>query len=188
MARTGALICLALGVAPWLGAPGAPPVLAPALALELRGSTYFARPPWKVDLVSYRTDAGDPLAEYFFTVELDPAAGASLGGLQIRQSEGPDSNLPFSPDRTRAFLGRPRGGGAPIPVEAEFMPREGEVRVRFPQPVPPGSTVTVMLKPWFNPSMPGTYLFQVTAFPDGPNPNPTSLGSARLRIYRPDWR
>jgi hypothetical protein len=36
--------------------------------------------------------------------------------------------------------------------------------------------------------MPGTYLFQVTAFPDGPNPNPTPLGSARLRIHRPDWR
>jgi hypothetical protein len=159
-----------------------------ARALELRGSTYFTRPPWKADLVSYRTDVGDPRAEYFFSVELDEAAGASLGGLVIRQSEGPDRIGPFSLDRTRAFLGRPRGRGATIPVEAEYVEAERAVRVRFPEPVAPGSTVTVMLKPWSNPAMPGTYLFQVTAFPAGPNPNPTALGSARLRIYRPDWR
>jgi hypothetical protein len=188
MARTGVLISLALSVSPWLGALAAPLMPQPAGAVELRGSTYFTRPPWKVDLVSFRTDAGDPLAEYFFTVELDPDAGASLGGLLIQQSQGPDTDFPFSPERTRAFLGRPRGRGESIPVEAEYAQREREVRVRFPQPVAPGSTVTVMVKPWFNPSMPGTYLFQVTAFPDGPNPNPTPLGSARLRIYRPDWR
>ena len=37
-----------------------------ASALELRGATYFQRPPWKVDLVSYTTTVGDPAAEYFF--------------------------------------------------------------------------------------------------------------------------
>ncbi|MEX1315543.1 MAG: DUF2808 domain-containing protein [Synechococcaceae cyanobacterium] len=180
MVRSGLRIGIAL-LAPLLAATATP-------ALELRGSTFFTRPPWKVDLVSYRTDVGDPMAEYFFTVELDPAAGASLGGLLIRQSAGPDQNFPFSPDRTRAFVGRPRARGEAIPVEAEFFPRQREVRVRFPEPVAPGSTVTVMLRPWSNPWVAGTYLFQVTAFPDGPNPNPTPLGSARLRIYRPDWR
>lgn len=161
---------------------------APTAALELRGSTFFTRPPWKADLVSYRTDVGDPRAEYFFTVELDEAAGASLGGLLIRQSSGPDRIFPFSLDRTQAFEGRPRGRGAAIAVEAEFLEVERALRVRFPEPVAPGSTVTVTIKPWRNPSVPGTYLFQVTAFPDGPKPNPTPLGSARLRIYRPDWR
>jgi hypothetical protein len=186
VARTGPPIGTALLI-PLLTPLIAPLLTAPAgSALELRGSTFFARPPWKADLVSYRTTVGDPRAEYFFSVELDEAAGASLGGLLIRQSEGPERISPFSIDRTRAFLGRPRGQGESIPVEADVSGRE--VSVRFPQPVPPGSTVTVVLKPWSNPSVPGTYLFQVTAFPDGPNPNPTALGSARLRIYRPDWR
>ncbi|MEO1002424.1 MAG: DUF2808 domain-containing protein [Cyanobacteria bacterium J06638_7] len=157
-------------------------------AVELRGATFFTRPPWKADLVSYTTDAGDPRATYFFSVELDAAAGASLGGLLIRQSAGPDRIFPYSLDRTQAFLGRPRGHGAAIPVEAELSEHDRAIRISFPEPVAPGSTVTVSLKPWSNPTMPGTYLFQVTAFPAGPNPNATALGSARLRIYRPDWR
>jgi hypothetical protein len=177
-------LCLAL----WLGSAAESVLPAAAAAVELRGSTFFTRPPWKVDLVSYRTDVGDLRAEYFFTVDLDEAAGASLAGLLIRQTQGPDRSLRFSPERTRAFLGRPRGRGEAIPVQAEASPGPREVLVRFPQPVAPGSTVTVVLKPWSNPWVDGTYLFQVTAFPDGPNPNPTPLGSARLRIYRPDWR
>lgn len=186
MARTGLTISAALLIP--LLSPLLAPVLAPpaADALELRGSTFFARPPWKADLVSYRTTVGDPRAEYFFSVELAEDAGAALGGLLIRQSAGPQRIWPFSIDRTRAFLGRPRGRGEAIPVEAEVS--KGGIRVMFPEPVAPGSTVTVMLRPWNNPVTAATYLFQVTAFPAGPNPNPTPLGSARLRIYRPDWR
>lgn len=186
MARTGLTISAALLIP--LLTPLFAPVLAPpaAGAMELRGSTFFARPPWKADLVSYRTTVGDPRAEYFFSVELEEDAGAALGGLLIRQSEGPERIWPFSIDRTRAFLGRPRGRGEAIPVEAEAL--EGGIRVIFPEPVAPGSTVTVMLRPWSNPVTAATYLFQVTAFPAGQNPNPTPLGTARLRIYRPDWR
>ncbi|MGL6132950.1 MAG: DUF2808 domain-containing protein [Prochlorococcaceae cyanobacterium] len=190
--RTGTPLFAALVAAQLtaLTTPLVAPLLAaaPSSAIELRGSTFFARPPWTVDLVSYRTTVGDPRAEYFFSVELDEAAGASLAGLLIRQSEGPDRAGPFSAERTRAFLGRPRSRGDAIPVEAEVSAREREVRVVFPEPVAPGSTVTVVLKPWSNPSVAGTYLFQVTAFPDGPNPHPTPLGSARLRIYERYWR
>ena len=50
------------------------------------------------------------------------------------------------------------------------------------------SNVTVMLKPWANPSVSDTYMFQVQAFPAGHNPSPASLGFATLRIYDPDWR
>ena len=68
----------------------------------------------------------------------------------------------------------------------EFCKRFGRLDLTFPQPVPPGSTVTVMLKPWNNPSMADTYMFEVTAFPAGPNPSPSSLGYGTLRIYMPD--
>jgi hypothetical protein len=40
-----------------------------------------------------------------------------------------------------------------------------------------------MLKPWYNPSQSDTYMFQVTAFPAGPNPSPAPLGYGTLRIY-----
>ena len=161
---------------------------APLRALELRGSTYFTRPPWKVDLVSYYTTVSQPAAEYYFSVELAADAGASLGGLTFRQTRGVDTQFQFSPERTRAFVGRPRREGASIPVEASFDPAQRQVQVIFPEPVAPGQTITVMLKPWANPSISDTYMFQVQAIPAGPQPTPASLGFGTLRIYQPDWR
>jgi hypothetical protein len=154
-----------------------------ASALELRGATYFQRPPWKVDLVSYTTTVGDPAAEYFFTVELAADAGASLGELTIQQTRGADWQFPFLVERTQAFLGRPRRAGAQVPVTASFDMASRRFSVRFPEPIAPGRTVTVMLKPWYNPSQSDTYMFQVTGFPSGPNPSPVPLGYGTLRIY-----
>ncbi|MEB3172465.1 MAG: DUF2808 domain-containing protein [Cyanobacteriota bacterium] len=157
-----------------------------ARALELRGKTYFSKPPWSVDLISYYTTVWETWAEYYFTVQLDPAAGAALGGLEITQTRGVDRTFPFNVGATRAFLGRPRQQGAAVPVEASFDAASRTFSISFPEPVAPGSTVTVSLKPWNNPAMADTYMFQVTAFPSGPNPSPTPLGYGTLRIYMPD--
>ena len=172
-------LALALGVAAAAGGPA-------LQALELRGKTFFAKPPWSVDLISYYTTVWEPWAEYYFTINLDPQAGASLGGLQITQTRGVDRDFPFNVSGTRAFLGRPRQQGEAVPVEASFDQTTRRFSIRFPQPVAPGSTVTLVLKPWSNPSMADTYMFQVTAFPEGPNPSPTPLGYGTLRIYMPD--
>lgn len=170
------------------GLPLPPLALAPARALELNDATYFRRPPWKVDLISYYTNVWDPNAVYYFTVELVPDAGASLGGMAIQQTRGADWQFPFAVERTHAFLGRPRRRGATVPVSASFDQKQRRFTLTFPEPVPPGSTVTVALKPWYNPSQSDTYMFQVTAFPAGPNPSPTPLGFGTLRIYGwSDW-
>lgn len=182
-APLASLALLAGGVAPL-------PLLLPAplQALELNDSTYFRKPPWKVDLISYYTNVWDANAEYYFTVELVPDAGAALVGLTIQQTRGADWQFPFSVERTHAFLGRPRGRGAKVPVSASFDQKLRRFIITFPEPVPPGSTVTVALKPWYNPSQADTYMFQVTAFPAGPNPSPTPLGFGTLRIYGwSDW-
>jgi hypothetical protein len=176
---------LALGLAwGWTGL-----ALPPAgQGLELRGATVFRRAPWRVDLVSYTTTVGQPRAEYFFTVDLAEDAGASLGELQIRQTSGVDRQFQFSPERTEAYLGRPRQRGLAVPVQASFSQRERLVSERFPEPVQPGSTVTERLKPWTNPDVAGTYLFQVTAMPAGPNPTTAPVGFGTLRIYERIWR
>lgn len=157
-----------------------------ALALEIRGTTFFAKPPWSVDLISYYTTVWEPWAEYYFTLQLDPAAGASLGGLRITQTRGVDRTFDFNVAATKAFLGRPRQQGLPVPVKARFDSSSRSFEITFPEPVPPGSTLTVVLKPWYNPSMADTYMFAVTAYPSGPDPSPTSLGYGTLRIYMPD--
>jgi len=157
-----------------------------ARALELRGKTYFSKPPWSVDLISYYTTVWEPWAVYYFTVQLDPEAGAPLGALQITQTRGVDRTFPFNVAATSAFMGRPRQQGAAVPVQASFDAASRTFVISFAEPVAPGSTVTVSLKPWNNPAMADTYMFQVTAFPSGPNPSPTPLGYGTLRIYMPD--
>ncbi len=157
-------------------------------ALELGGRTQFVRAPWKVTLTSYTTNVGQSPAEYFFTLSLDDRAGASLGAMTIQQIRGADWQFPFAVERTRAFLGVPRREGRQIPVQAAFDPAARRFSLSFPEPVPPGATVTVSLRPWFNPVQADTYLFQVTAIPAGPGPVPSPVGVGTLRIYQPaDW-
>ena len=159
-----------------------------ARALELGGRTQFVRAPWKVALTSYTTNVGQSPAEYFFTLSLDGQAGASLGGLTIQQTRGADWQFPFAVERTRAFLGVPRREGRQIPVQASFEPASRLFSLSFPEPIPPGATVTVSLRPWFNPIQADTYLFQMTAIPFGPNPLPSPVGVGTLRIYQPnEW-
>jgi len=165
-----------------LGSPVAMPA-SPSHALELNGSTVFVRAPWKAQLISYRTNVGDGQVSYYLTLSLDPQAGASLGRISLQQTRGADWNFPFSPELTQAFLGRPRQEGAPVPVRATFDPVERRVTVDFPEPVSPGETITVELRPWTNPQVADTYLFQVVVWPAGPNPTASVVGTVTLRIY-----
>jgi hypothetical protein len=156
----------------------------PTRALELRGATYFSKPPWSVDLISYQTYTYETRPEYYFTVSLDSQAGAALGGLTITQTRGVDRWFEFSADRTKAFLGgNPRREGPKIPVQAAFDQATRTFTITFPEPVQPGQTVTVVLRPWTNPAQADTYMFAVNAYPAGPNPSPASLGYGTLRIY-----
>ena len=180
MRALGAMACVPMAMA---GVPLAIG-LGPAQALELRGATYFVKPPWSVDLISYQTYTYETRPEYFFRVSLDPGAGAPLGALTISQTRGVDRWFEFSVDRTTAFLGgTPRREGQKIPVQASFDQASRTFTISFPQPVQPGNTVTVVLRPWTNPAQADTYMFAVNAYPAGPNPSPSSLGYGTLRIY-----
>ena len=168
MASTG--LGLGMGVGFGIGLGLALP-MGPGQALELRGATYFTKPPWSVDLISYQTYTYQTRPEYFFRVSLDPGAGAPLGGLTISQTRGVDRGFEFSVDRTTAFLGgTPRREGPKIPVQASFDQASRTFTIRFPEPVQPGNTVTVVLRPWTNPAMADTYMFAVNAFPPARTP------------------
>ena len=185
MASTGLGLGLGVGLGTGFGLGlGLALPISPGQALELRGATYFTKPPWSVDLISYQTYTYQTRPEYFFRVSLDPSAGAPLGGLTISQTRGVDRGFEFSVDRTTAFLGgTPRREGPKIPVQASFDQASRTFTIRFPEPVQPGNTVTVVLRPWTNPGLADTYMFAVNAFPAGPNPSPSPLGYGTLRIY-----
>ena len=175
-----ALGLLLSGVADGLGAE-------PASAVELRGQTYFANPPWKVDFTNYNWYVNQAQGQYYFTVTLVENAGAGLGGLVITQTRGVDRTFSLAPQRARAFLGRPRREGAAIPVEASFDQATRTLRAVFPEPPQPGQVVTLALRPPLNPTWADTYLFAVQALPAGPNPVPAPLGVARLEIMSRFW-
>ena len=167
----------------WLGI-GLLSALAPSpcWTFELNGQSYFTQPPWRVEFTNYDwlVDAGGP--EYYFTVALAENAGAHLGGLVITQTSGSDQTFWIDPKQTSAFFGRPRQEGEAIPVQAEFHEQKRIMRVEFPDPPPPGSTLTVVLRPPNNPSLNDLYLFAVEALPAGPNPSAAPLGFARMEI------
>lgn len=177
-----ALALAAVAIPSWPLAGG--PLARSARALELGGATVFVKAPWQVDLVSYNTTVGYPLPEYYFTLELEEGAGASLGAFRFRQIRGVDRQFPFLLGRTRAFLGRPRREGRAVPVRAVFSQESRTMEVAFPEPVAPGSTLTVAVVPWTNPIQSDTYLFAVELLPAGPNPQPSSAGVTTLRIYQ----
>ena len=175
---------LALAIAAGLAAPcivsWAPPA---SKAVELKGSTYFLRPPSDVSLISYDTNVFTPRPDDYFTLQIPTDAGASLGGLTIQQIRGSDRQFLLAMNRIHAFLGRPRAEGTPVPVEVRFEAASLRFSLSFPQPVPPGSTLTVVLQPWQNPNQADTYLFEVQAYPAGPNPVAAPLGVGSLSIY-----
>jgi len=163
------------------------PLAAPCL--ELRGSTYFASPPWKAEWLTYSSNVGQGNVDHYLTIALPERAGVGLGELGFSQIRGVDTDFLSRINRVRAFVGRPRREGVPIPVQAAFDADSGQWRVLFSEPVPPGTTITVVLRAWRNPWWSDTYLFQVQAWPAGPNPVASPVGVATLRIYDPfDWR
>jgi hypothetical protein len=177
----GALLGFGVALAVGPGWPG------PGAALEIRGVTHFVRAPWRVDLVSYFTNVWEGNPEYYFTLELAAEAGASLGSLTIQQVRGVDRAFGFNVAASRAFVGRPRREGRALPVQASFDENERRFTLVFPEPVAPGTTVTVVLRPWRNPAQADTYLFQVAAYPAGPDPVASPVGFGTLRIYPPTW-
>ncbi len=165
-------------------APLAPQILVPSpvRALELRGQTYFASPPWKVVARNYFWYIQQYGAEYYFTVDMPEKAGVPLGALRIEQTRGVDRTFQFQVGKTRAFLGEPRAEGPAVPVQVTYDDRLRRFDVRFEKPVAPGEQVTVVLVPDYNPVYADTYLFGVTAYPAGPNPVGQFVGFGTLQI------
>ena len=178
---------LLLGVLALIATPAMLGAMA-ARALELRGSTTFISPPWRAELRSFNTNVGEANVEHYLTLVLSPEAGAALGRLSLQQIRGADSDFLARLSKARAFLGRPRREGPPVPVQLSFDDSERTLQLTFPEPVPPNSTITVALRAWRNPSVADTYLVQVVAWPAGENPVSAPVGTATLRIYSPvEW-
>lgn len=125
-------------------------------------------------------------ARYYFTIDLPSDAGEPLEKLIIAQRQGADE-INFRLGRTRAYLGTHRNRREELELEKVNQDEETEaITIIFDDPIPPGNTFTVRLRPRRNPDLGGVYLFGVTAFPKGENPYGLYLGAGRLQFYQGD--
>jgi hypothetical protein len=121
-----------------------------------------------------------------FTVFIPPTAVQSLARLTIDLPEQfgafgvqlPDlRNIKvFVPTDPQAL--RPQDPEQMLPAQVTLQGRT--VVVDFDPPVPAGQTVTVSIEQVRNPRSPGNYLFEVSAYPEGPGPIKQFVGFGRF--------
>ena len=122
-------------------------------------------------------------ARYYFDLELPKNLGEPLKKVAIGQRTGSD-RVEFKPDKTTAYLGNHRNKKEQLELTAFVDENTEEITVEFDRPVPPGSSVTIGIKPRRNPDYGGVYLFGVTAYPTGDKSVGLYLGPGRLHFYR----
>lgn len=163
--------------------------LRPLSAVELRGTTFFERPPSLVGATTTRDSVNASRPTYYFTIDVPDNAGEPLQQIAIAQhnNQGVTGNIQFDLEETRAFVGTRRQRGDALPLQSVSYDRDTRTLViDFAPTVAPGQTVTIALKPRHNPRRGGVYLFGVTAFPEGSQPHGQFLGYGRLQFYERD--
>ncbi|WP_245817723.1 DUF2808 domain-containing protein [Hydrococcus rivularis] len=158
----------------------------PALSFPLgNGRTTFERSPELIRAATNFNQAGMSGAAYHFTIKVPENAGEPLQAVTISQRQG-RSPIEFEVSKSRAFEGDSFAGGTEMPLASigGSQSANGDVTVVFAPPVPPGKTVTVVLKAKRNPNLAGIYLFGVTAYPVGEGSPGLYLGSGRLAFDR----
>jgi Protein of unknown function (DUF2808) len=154
-------------------------------AIQLRGQVYFDHPPTLVDAITTERRTASSGATYYFMLSIPDDAGEPLQRIVITQRNGSDSArmVRYKTENTRAFTGTPRNRNTALTVGNTAFDRDTQtVTVTFDQPVSPGQTVTIGLRPLRNPILDGIYLFGVTAYPAGENAYGQFLGYGRLNF------
>lgn len=124
-------------------------------------------------------------AKYYFDLELPQNIGESLGKVIIKQRTGGEE-IKFKPDKTQAYLGSHNQKEEELNLATQYNQDTGLITIKFEQPIPPSSKITIALKPESNPDLAGVYSFNLTAFPPGEKSLGLNLGAARLQFYQSD--
>lgn len=158
--------------------------LAPAPAIRLSdGRSYFAHPPSLIGASSTFNTVYARSVTYYFTLGLPANAGEPLAKVTIAQKDFPDE-IRFNLADSMVFAGNSSGDRVKLGVkEIAWDDQQKAIAVTFDPPVPPGQVITIGLSPYRNPRYGGVYLFGVTAFPVGENPQGQFLGYGRLHFY-----
>lgn len=140
---------------------------------------FFEQSPRLIDTTNSFANHNSSFATYKFTIKVPFDAGKALKAITIEQRENFLDTVTFKPSQSSASL----ANGQSLPLMAiggEETP--GKVSIVLEQPVYPGETVTIAVKPTKNPRIGGVYLFGITVYPEGENSEGLYLGSGRIHI------
>jgi len=150
---------------------------------RLDGTVYFEAAPCLKKVKTTFNETHRRGATYYFTLTLPSNAGESLGELVITQRGGID-DIPLLLEETTAFVGTPNDKQESLSLANVSQSEDNrEITATFRQPIPPGTTMTLGLKPRKNPQYEGGYLFGVKARPAGKMAQDLYLGVRQLRFY-----
>ncbi len=146
------------------------------------GTVTFAKPPTLIDAITTFRTVRVRFAKYYFTLLLPQTADEPLQKVQINLRQGADK-IDYRLDQTIAAVGTARNRTESIAIaETQWDAETETITITLAEPVSPGTTFTIGLKPKRNPDFGGTYLFGVTAFPAGEKSQGIYLGAARLQF------
>ena len=148
-------------------------------------ATFFTGDPPSLVKAATPDSAVDwPSSRYYFTFNLPTTSGESLGKVTITPQPNPQT-IVFVLNKTEAFQGTERQKGKKLTVKSTTLdPKSQAITVTFTNPVPPGTTFTVVLETVRNPSLEGSYLFTIQAFPSGTDPIGIDLGVGTFTFQR----
>jgi Protein of unknown function (DUF2808) len=158
----------------------------PAIAVRFSdGTVQFAGVPRLGKVSTTDNQAYAWGATYWFTLQVPEDASEPLGRVVLRQEQGLDT-VEFNVGRTDAYL---NGDRTQTTAVESINPTSDTLELTFNPPIPPGSTVTIGLRPYTNPRTGGVYLFGVTTAPAGEKVRDQFIGYGRLQFYdRSFWR
>lgn len=157
----------------------------PDLAMELgNGTTMFNKSPRLVNAITTSSGIRVKGAKYYFTIELGNDVGEPLKTLTLQQVQTTQI-INYYLDETLAFEGELINRGKSLSIARIKRNLDNEaITLIFDDPIAPGTTFTVGLKPKQNPELAGVYPFSLIAYPKGENPLGLYLGLGRLRFYQ----
>ncbi|MBE9256691.1 DUF2808 domain-containing protein [Dolichospermum sp. LEGE 00246] len=122
-------------------------------------------------------------ATYYFTIKLPKSlANWQLQEVVFTQIEGLE-NIEFNQKESFAFIetsGQKEKLGITL---AKSSNQPQTMIVNFDQPVPASQTITLALKPFYNPTSEGIYQYRVHVISAGEKANNLVVGTARLQFY-----
>lgn len=163
----------------------ADPSTGPSTAQSINQATrQFAHPPVLLSTRASASPRSQDEGFYYFSIRLPVEAGRPLAAVTIDPLSR--RSIAFDLSQTEAFVGEPTAQES-LPLASVRLVENGDaVQITFARPIPPGTTLTVGLKPSQTPER-RRYEFGVTAMPLADSADLTAADSTPAALGQPEF-